>query len=66
MGDFGPLDGHFTIVAESFWVYESPVSKNIHVPGDLNHFIELLVDFWVDLGLLGDHFCYMRVTLGPL
>ena len=32
VGDFGSLDGHFTIMVESLWVYESPFLKNIHFP----------------------------------
>ena len=32
VGDFGSLDGHFAIIVDSLWVYEGPLSKNIHPP----------------------------------
>ena len=32
VGDFGSFDGHFTIIVESLWVYESPFSKNTYFP----------------------------------
>ena len=32
VGDFGSLDGHFAIIVDSLWVYEGPLSKNIHFP----------------------------------
>ena len=28
VGDFASLDGHFAIIVESLWLYESPFSKN--------------------------------------
>ena len=32
VGDFASLDGHFAIIMESLWVYESPIQKNTHFP----------------------------------
>ena len=32
LGDFGSLDGHFAIIVDSLWIYEGPLSKNIHFP----------------------------------
>ena len=32
VGDFGSLDGHFTIIVESLWVCKGPFSKNTHFP----------------------------------
>ena len=32
VGDFGSLDGHFTIIVGLLWVYKGPFSKNIHFP----------------------------------
>ena len=67
VGDFGSLDGHFTIIVESLWVYKGPFSKNTYfTPTDFNDFIKLLGESLVDLGLLWDHFWHMKVTLGPL
>ena len=39
--------------------------KTLIFPTDFNDFIKVLVEFWVDLGLLWDHFWHMRVTLDP-
>ena len=65
MDDFGSLDGHFAIIVDSPWVYEGPLSKNIHSPTYFNDFIKGTGEFGVDLGLLWDVFWHMRVTLGP-
>ena len=62
--DFGSLDGHFAIIVDSPWVYEGPLSKNIHFP--TNGFIKMFGGLWVDLGLLWDRFRHMKVNLGPL
>ena len=32
VGDFGSLDGHFTVIVESLWVYESPFQKTFIFP----------------------------------
>ena len=48
-------------------MYEGPFSKNNHFPTDLNHFIKLWGEFWVDSVLLWGHFwLHMKLTLGPL
>ena len=63
---FWSLEDHFEIIVESLWVYEGPFSKNIHFPTDLNHFMELRSEFWVDSGLLWGHLWHMKLTLGAL
>ena len=35
VGDLASLDGHFAIIVESLWVYESHRSKNTHFPNRL-------------------------------
>ena len=66
VGDFASLDGHFAIIMESLWVYESPIQKTFVYPTDFNDFIKLLGEVLVDLGLLWDHFWHMKVAWGPL
>ena len=53
VGDFGSLDGHFTIIVDSPLVYEGPLSNNIHFPTYFNDFIKLFGGrFGVALGSL--------------
>ena len=66
VGDFGSLDGHFAIIVESLWVYESHLSKTLIFPTYFHDFIKLFGGLWVDLGLLWDRFWHMKVNLGPL
>ena len=58
VGDFASLDGHFAIIVESLWVYESHLSKNTHIfPTYFNDFIKLLGELWMTLGYFGVRFC---------
>ena len=57
VGDFGSLDGHFAIIVDSLWVYEGPLSKNIHFPTYFNDFIKFMGELCITLGHFG-------VTLG--
>ena len=56
MGGFGSLGGHCTIIVEAPWVYKGRFQKTRIFQTDLNDFIKVLGEIWVDLGLLWDRF----------
>jgi len=69
VGDFWSSwsrEDHFEIIVESLWVYEGPLSKNIHFPDIFQSFYKTTGWILVDSGLLWGHFWHMKLTLGPL
>ena len=61
---FWSLEDHFEIIVESLWVYEGPLSKNIHFPDIFQSFYKTTGWILVDSGLLWGHFGHMKLTLG--
>ena len=65
-GQFGYLCvtlGHLMVTSQSLWrVYKGRFQKTLIFPTDFNDFIKLLGENSIDLGLLWELFCHMRVT----
>ena len=61
---------HLMATFQSLWIhleYMKVLSQKTPIfPTYFNDFIKLFGGLWVDLGLIWDRFCHMRVNLGPL